>query len=202
MNHDRDMTYSQQNHFAPPSTAFGDNHRPGFCTYPQPGLFDDIYDELAKHRQIGWASSEGTNMQPESGPGQTGMTMETYLARMFNHGATLVNVFAWGVGGEAMKTMSFRLVTEGDEALAAYRKFLSGAPLIEAKSDQPTFQERLPAKIHRIQNELPAWIQKSGSQEKAAEAFALMQKLSGCLESKNFDEAEKTADEIIRMISE
>ena len=50
--------------------------------------------------------------------------METYLAKMFNHGATLVNIFSWGIGGEAMKNMSFRVVTEGEEALRAYRKFL------------------------------------------------------------------------------
>jgi hypothetical protein len=26
------------------------------------------------------------------------MSMETYLARQFNHGAVLVNVFGWGIG--------------------------------------------------------------------------------------------------------
>jgi hypothetical protein len=30
---------------------------------------------------------EGAIMQPGTGPGQTGMNMETYLAKMFNHGA-------------------------------------------------------------------------------------------------------------------
>ena len=115
--------------FAPPSVAFGKHHRPGFSTYPQPGLFDDIYEELAKHKQVGWASCEGTNLQLGSGPGQSGMTMETYLAKMFNHGGTLVNIFSWGIGGEANKNMSFRVVTEGEEALRAYRKFLKGDPL-------------------------------------------------------------------------
>ena len=130
---------------------------------PQPGLFDDIYEELAKHKQVGWASCEGTNLQLGSGPGQSGMTMETYLAKMFNHGATLVNIFSWGIGGEANKNMSFRVVTEGEEALRAYRKFLKGDPLIEAKTEALTLLERLPPKIHKIQKELPAWIQKTGS---------------------------------------
>lgn len=107
------VTYSQHNHFAPPAVAFGNHHRPGFSTYPAPGRFDDIYEELAKHHQVGWASCEGTNLQLGSGPGQSGMTMETYLAKMFNHGATLVNIFSWGIGGEANKNMSFRVVTEG-----------------------------------------------------------------------------------------
>ena len=158
-------TYSQHNHFAPPSVAFGKHHRPGFSTYPQPGLFDDIYEELARHKQVAWASCEGTNLQLGSGPGQSGMTMETYLAKMFNHGATLVNIFSWGIGGEANKNMSFRVVTEGEEALRAYRKFLKGEPLIEAKTEALTLLERLPPKIHKIQKELPAWIQKTGDRQ-------------------------------------
>src|SRR6266566_3609137 len=94
-----DITYSQHNHnhFAPPSVAFGKFHRPGFSTYPQGGLFEDIYEEVARHKQVGWASCEGTNMQPASGPGQSGMNMETYLAKMFNHGATLTTLFSWGI---------------------------------------------------------------------------------------------------------
>src|SRR6202043_1260398 len=99
-----------------------------------PGLFDDIYTQLAEHKQTGWASCEGTNLQLGSGPGQSGMNMETYLARMFNHGGTLVTIFSWGVGGEANKNMGFRVVTEGEEALQAYRKFLKGEPLIEGES--------------------------------------------------------------------
>ena len=196
---DKVTTYSQHNHFAPPSVAFGEYHRPGFSTYPQPGLFDDIDNELARHQQVGWASCEGTNLQLGSGPGQSGMTMETYLAKMFNHGATLVNIFSWGIGGEANKNMSFRVVTEGDEALRAYRKFLAGKPLIEAKTEALTLLERLPPKIHRIQKELPAWVQKTGNQEKV-KATELMHKLDGQLKAKNFVEAEKTADSILKMM--
>jgi len=194
-----ETTYSQHNHFAPPSVAFGNHHRPGFSTYPQPGLFDDIYEELDRHKQAGWASSEGTNLQLGSGPGQSGMNMETYLAKMFNHGATLVNVFSWGIGGEANRNMSFRVVTEGEEALRAYRKFLRGEPLIEAKAEVSTLLERLPPKIQKIQRELPAWIQKGGNQD---EAGALMQRLKEHLNAKNFEEAEKTADSILKMMGE
>jgi hypothetical protein len=167
-------TYSHHNNFAPPSVAFGNHHRPGFSTYPAPGRFDDIYEELARHKQVAWASCGGTNLQLGSGPGQSGMTMETYLARMFNHGATLVNIFSWGIGGEANKNLSFRVVTEGEEALRAYRTFLKGEPLLGAKTEALTLLERLPPKIHKIQKELPAWIQKTGNTDKAT---ALMQKL-------------------------
>jgi hypothetical protein len=194
----KDTSYSQHNHFAPPSVAFGKYHRPGFSTYPQPGLFDDIYEELAKHEQTGWASSEGTNLQLGSGPGESGMSMETYLAKTFNHGGSLVNIFSWGIGGEANKKMDFRVVTEGDEALRAYRKFLKGEPLTEAKTETPTLAERLPAKIQKIQKELPAWVQKTGNMEKAT---ALMKELDGHLKAKSFKEAEQTADSILKMIA-
>ena len=140
---------------------------------------------------------EGTNLQLGSGPGQSGMTMETYLAKMFNHGATLVNIFSWGIGGEANKNMDFRVVTEGEEALRAYRKFLKGDPLIEAKTEALTLMERLPPKIQKIQKELPAWIQKTGNKDKAT---ALMQKLEEHLKAKDFEEAEKTADSILKMM--
>jgi hypothetical protein len=109
-----------------PSIAFGQNHRPGFSTYPDLGTFEQIQEELATHGNPPWASSEGTNLLPGSAVGSSGFGMETYLARAFNHGAALVNVFSWGVGGPSVKkTDPFRIVTEGDEALAAYRKFLN-----------------------------------------------------------------------------
>ena len=165
MKNDKGNTaYSQHNHFAPPSVAFGKHHRPGFSTYPQPGLFDDIYEQLAKHKQVGWASCEGTNMQPSSGPGQTGMNMETYLAKMFNHGGTLVNIFSWGIGGEAMKNMDFRVVTEGEEALQAYRKFLKGEPLIEAKTAASSWNACLPRSTKSRRNSRHG-SQKTGNKE-------------------------------------
>ena len=97
-----------------------------------------------------------------------------------------------------MKSMDFRVVTEGEEALQAYRKFLKGDPLVEAKAETLTLLERLPPKIRKIQTQLPAWIQKTGNKE----AAALMQKLAEQLKAKNFEEAEKTADSILKMMGE
>jgi hypothetical protein len=56
--------------------------------------------------------------------------------------------------------------------------------------------ERLPPKIHKIQKELPAWLQKSGNKD----AAALMQKMRDQFEAKNFEEVEKTADSILKMM--
>ena len=193
----KDLTYAKFNHFAPPSVAFGPSHRPGFSTYPQPGLFDDIYAQLAEHKQSGWSSSEGTNLQLGAGPGQSGMNMETYLAKMFNHGATFVDVFSWGIGGEANRNNEFRQVTESPEALNSYRKFLNGDPLFEAKTETSTLLERLPAKIHKMQNDLPAWIQKTGRQ---AEVQPLMIELDSALKAKDFDGAEKVVDTLLKLI--
>src|SRR5579871_2189039 len=192
------VSYSQHNHFAPPPVAFGKSHRPGFSTYPQPNLFPQIYEELARHGNTGWASSEGTNLQLGSGPGQSGMNMETYLAKMFNHGAMLVNIFSWGIGGEANKSMDFRVVTEGEEALNAYRKFLRGERLVETNSVNTSYLERLPAKIHKIQQELPAWVQHPGNQAKAE---PLMQRLDAALKANDFLEAEKVAATLLELIA-
>ena len=191
------VSYSQHNHFAPPSAAFGDGHRPGFSAYPQPGLFAEIHAQVARHGHVAWAASEGTNLQLGSGAGQSGMNMETYLAQMFNHGATLVNLFSWGVGGAANKKMDFRVVTEGDEALAAYRKFLRGEVLVETASASTSYLERLPAKIHRIQQEMPAWIQKTGGQ---AQAAPLLTRLDAALKANDFTEAERVADLLLQLL--
>jgi hypothetical protein len=195
----QDLTYSKYNHFAPPSVAFGTHHLPGFSTYPQPGLFDDIYGQLTEHKQTAWASCEGTNLQLGAGPGQSGMNMETYLAKMFNHGATLVDVFSWGIGGEANRNNEFRQVTENEEALSAYRKFLRGEPLVDVKMETQTLLERLPAKIRRLQGELPGWIQKTGRQ---AEVQPLVAALESALQAKDFDKAERTVDTILKMMGD
>jgi hypothetical protein len=105
-----------------PSVAFGPHRRAGFTTYPTTGVFEQIQDELTKHAATAWASSEGTNVVP---PGAaTGFDMETYLAQSFNRGATLVNVFGWGIGGTVVTDNPYRVVTEAPDSLNAYRKLL------------------------------------------------------------------------------
>jgi Spy/CpxP family protein refolding chaperone len=72
-----------------------------------------------------------------------------------------------------------------------------GAMNAEAQKEASLLSERLPAKIQAIQEELPAWIEKTGNLEQAK---AFMQKLKTHLDAKNFVEAEKTADSILEMI--
>ncbi len=188
-------SYAVKVNFAPPEVAFSPAYRPGFSTYPEGATFREIYRALAKHGTPGWISAEGVNVSPTSMPGEP--TMETYLGRMFNHGAVLVNVFAWGIGGEAMRDNFFRRATENPEALAAYAKFLRHAPLVETA---PTgfSSEAFQGKMRRIQKELPAWVQRSG---KKAQAMPLTEKLQACIKERKWLEADKVADELLSLMN-
>jgi hypothetical protein len=182
-------------HFSPPEVAFGADYRPGFSTYPEAYTFRDIYAALAQHNAPGWISAEGVNVSPTGMPGEP--TMETYLGRMFNHGAVLVNIYSWGMGGEAMRHNFFRQATENAEALAAYNKFLRHETLVETVAtgfSPEAFQD----KMHRIQKDLPDWVQKSGQQ---AQVMPRIEKIKGFIKDRNFPEADKLADELLSLIS-
>ena len=181
-------------HFSPPEVAFSSAYRPGFSTYPEGSTFKEIYAALAKHGSPGWISGEGTNVSPAGM--SSGLSMETYLGRSFNHGAVLVNVFAWGIGGEAMRNNFFRKAAENPEALAAYAKFLRRETLVE--TDATGFSsEALQAKMQRIQKELPDWVQKSGQQAKVAPLTAKLQTL---IKDKKWQEVDKVADELLSLL--
>ena len=195
-NADAKESYAKKVNFAPPEVAFSSAYRPGFSTYPEGATFKEIYAVLAKHGSPGWISAEGVNVSPTGMPGEP--TMETYLGRMFNHGAVMVNVFSWGIGGEAMRNNFFRRATENPEALAAYAKFLRHEPLVETAStgfSSEAFQD----KMHRIQKELPGWVQKSGQQ---AQAMPLIQKLKAFIKDRKWQEADKVADELLSLMSQ
>ncbi|WP_240911176.1 hypothetical protein [Paludisphaera soli] len=191
---DVEGSFAAKVNFAPPEVAFSPAYRPGFSTYPEGATFKEIYAALEKHDSPGWISAEGVNVSPTSMPGEP--TMETYLGRMFNHGAVMVNVFSWGIGGEAMRDNFFRRATENPEALAAYAKFLRHAPLVETA---PTgfSSEGLRAKMRRIQEELPGWVQKSG---KHAQAMPLAEKLQAALKDRSWLEADKAADDLLSLM--
>ena len=68
------------------------------------------------------------------------------------------------------------------------------------KTEAFTLFETLPPKVRKIGKELPAWIQNADNQEKAAEAIALAQKMQEQIDAKNFEEAEKPADSILKLM--
>jgi len=188
-------SYADKIGFALPEVAFSGAYGPGFSTYPEGRTFQAIDAIVAQHGSRAWISAEGTNVSPTGMPGEP--TMETYLAKMFQHGAILVNVFSWGIGGEAQRGNFFRRATENTEALSAYAKFLRGETLVEIATgfSAAAFQD----KMHRIQSELPAWVQRSGQQ---ARVMPLTQKLNVLVKERKFEEADRLADELLALIAQ
>ena len=66
-----------------------------------------------------------------------------------------------------------------------------------ATADEPSPEERVLVRIHKIQKELPAWVKKTGRKE---ESDALMKTLKEQVADMNFADAEKTADTILKMM--
>jgi hypothetical protein len=109
-------------------TAFNSYSNPGFSAYADDGRYEDIYEAVRAYGRGTWAMAEGTNVILGAPPARSFLAWETYLARSFNHGARIVDLFG-GFQGEGAG--EFGRSTESDEALAAYRKFLRGDHLVE-----------------------------------------------------------------------
>ncbi len=188
-------TFAQQVNFAPAKVAFGAKRRAGFSVYPQAGIWEAIDAQVRAHGDAPWASVEGANvaMGPK-GPMSSGMSDETYLARMFNRGAAVVNIFGWGVGGAGN---GFRQAAERPDAVQSYRKFLRGEALVDGPV-ATTVVDRLPAKIARIHEKLPAWMQKRGGD---AEVESLMRQLDAALRTGDLSKAEALADKVLAIIA-
>jgi hypothetical protein len=88
---------------------------------------------------------------------------------------------------------------EADKVADDLLTLIKAVPRGEAKPESSPVSQRLPPKIQKIQKTLPAWIQKTGNTK---EASVLMKKLEEHLKAKDFEEAEKTADAILKMIGE
>ena len=81
-----------------------------------------------------------------------------------HHNAALVNIFGWGVGTKDENP--FWKAASSSEALAAYRKFLSGQTLIEDTTDLTSnVTGSLPDKIHTIEAQLPTLLQNHSEQQ-------------------------------------
>src|SRR6266446_2730511 len=117
------------NNNAPISIVFNPYARPGWTTYPLGTLankFQPLYDELSKHGNPTWRGVEANNAAFTN---PNAPDWETYLGWHYNHGAKLVGI---NVGASDQSIMSsLSKGASGDEAMAAYRKFLKGEKLIE-----------------------------------------------------------------------
>ncbi len=117
---------------------------------------------------------------------------------MFNHGAVMVNIFAWGLGANDLQRNFFRRATEGPDAIAGYRRFLSGEPLREDPA-KPFSITALQNKIHDIQARPHAWIQRTRRQR---DAEVIMSRLESHLRSGNLEAANEAADEALKLLEQ
>ena len=124
-------------------------------------------------------------------------TMETYLGRMFNHGAVMVNIFSWGVGPEDSRLNPFRRPTEGQDAIAGYRLFLSGGRMREEPA-LPFSLTAFQTKLLDIQSRLPLWILRTGRQR---DVEAIMRRLESHTKSGDLVSADEAADEVLRLLA-
>lgn len=109
--------------------AFNSTSSPGFSAYVDADRFSQIYAALQANNGISWAMAEGSNlMLSPTGPVAPSFGWESYLARNFNHGAVLVNIYG-GFQGAQMGV--FQQAAQSSAAIAAYQKFLSGGVLVE-----------------------------------------------------------------------
>lgn len=175
-------------------SAFGGPWRPGFSTYPAPGALAETLALLQRHGSPPWASVEGTNVVPNGMPGER--TMETYLGRMFNRGAMLVNIFAWGVGPDDARRNPFRVPTEGPDAIAGYRTFLEGKVLREVPAE-PFSLQSFQRKLQTLQQQLPQWVQRTRRQ---ADAEAAMRRIDGHAKRGDLPAADAAVDDALGLV--
>ncbi len=125
-----DESYLEINGFATTTSVINPAFQPGFSTYPTDGVFDQIYHTVNTSDTPTWISAEGINSILGNPPRNPGYGMESYLARHYNHGASMVNIFAFGLRGGAILD-KLNDAVQGPEAITAYREFLRGKVLVE-----------------------------------------------------------------------
>jgi hypothetical protein len=124
-----------------------------------------------------------------------GISMEAYLGDLFNQGAVLVNIFGWGLGDE---NYPFRKIAESHDALMAYRKFLAGQTLTEAPVPDllATLPTDLRERIQKLQAELPGFLRNHGPTQIQND----IENMNQAVEDERFDDAEKSAEAILKKI--
>jgi hypothetical protein len=180
---------------APIWTAFNKSSRPGWTTYPVLLLEDNfkpIYEELEKHGNPAWAGVEANAGMPGSV-----VDWETYLAWHYNHGCVLVAV-NMGATGEDLPRRLWDSAF-GKEAIAAYRKFLSGQPLVERPVSVDHPQLRIQVKMRRVRAGIERW-HRSGKDPSAV--GKLMEGAAPLANAGKLDELEKLVDRALEMLGE
>jgi hypothetical protein len=180
---------------APIWTAFNKYSRPGWTTYAAGVLgesFQPIYDELGKHGNPAWAGVEANAGIPGSV-----VDWETYLGWHYNHGCVLVGVNMGATGKDLPKRLWDSAFS--GEAIAAYRKFLTGQPLVEKAISMDRPQLRIQMKMKRVRDGIQRW-HSSGKDPSAV--GKLMEGAQPLANSGKLDELEELVDQAIEMLGE
>jgi hypothetical protein len=179
---------------APVSAAFNAWSRPGWSTYPAGCLttgFGVIYSELQKHGNPPWGGVEANAGCPGGA-----VDWETYLGWHYNHGAAVVAINT-GATGQELPDMLEKSAF-GQEALAAYRKFLAGDPLREKPvTDLP--QLRVQRKMAAVQAGFRAW--QAAGRDPAPIGRYVEEKLGPLLPAGKLSEAETVLEEALRRLA-
>jgi len=178
---------------APIWTAFNQYSRPGWTTYAVGVLgqtFKPIYDELEKHGNPAWAGVEANAGMPGSV-----VDWETYLAWHYNHGCVLVGVNTGATGEDLPKRLWDSAF--GKEAIAVYRKFLSGQPLVESPFSMDPPQVRIQEKMKWVRAGIERW-HNSGKDPSAV--GKLMEGAQPLANAGKLDQLEKLVDQALEML--
>ncbi len=176
-------------------TAFNQSSRPGWTTYSVTVLresFKAIYDELEKHGSPAWAGVEANAGVPGSV-----VDWETYLAWHYNHGCVLMGVSYDGTGKDTLTRM--RESAYGNEAIAAYHKFLTGQPLVEKPVSAEAPQLRIQMKMKRVRDGVERWHRSGKDPSVVATLMGGAQPLA---KAGKLEELEKLVDQALEMLGE
>lgn len=178
---------------SPVSAAFSEWSRPGWSTYavgPLEQGFDSLYAELARHGDPPWGGVEAN----AGAPGSL-VDWETYLAWHYNHGAQLVGVNTGATG----KDLPDRLERSafGEEALAAYRRFLRGEPL-EERPLRESPQTVLRRRIDAVQAAARAW--QAAGRDPSPVVRPLEERLPGLVQAGDIEGAKSLLDDVLRQL--
>jgi len=179
---------------SPVSAAFNAWSRPGWTTYPVGLLasgFGALYGELQKRGNPPWGGVEAN-----AGIAGGAVDWETYLGWHYNHGATLVAINTGATGQELPDLLEKSAF--GQEALAAYRKFLAGDPLRE-KPVTDTPQLRVQRKMVAVQAGFRAW--QAAGRDPGPIGRYVEERLGPLLQAGKLNEAETVLEEALRRLA-
>jgi hypothetical protein len=179
---------------APVSAGFNAWSRPGWTTYPVGLLgagFGPLYAELQKRGNPPWAGVEA-NVGVPGGE----VDWETYLGWHYNHVAVLVAINTGATGQELPALLEKSAF--GQEALAAYHKFLAGDPLRE-KPAADSQQLRVQRKMVEVQAGFRAW--QAAARDPAPIGRYVEERLEPLLKAGRLSEAETVLEEALRRLA-